>query len=87
MHGGLREGAGRKAVEDKNKEISTHIKSVQKYNYYWQFWNQTSRGKLVRNAALDAANKITEYFSIKLEVIEVMMGAMNYVLDINYLSN
>lgn len=65
MHGGLREGAGRKAVEDKNKEISTHINSVQNYNYCWQLWNQTSRGKLVRNAALDAANKITEYCSIR----------------------
>lgn len=41
------------------------INSVQNYNYCWQLWNQTSRGKSVRNAALDAANKITEYCPIR----------------------
>ena len=35
------------------------------YNYCWQFWNQTAYNKSVRDAALDAANKITEYCPIR----------------------
>lgn len=35
------------------------------YNYLWQFWNSTASGKSVRQAALDAANKIPEYCPIR----------------------
>ncbi len=35
------------------------------YNYCWQFWNQTATYKTVRDAALDAANRLPEYCPIR----------------------
>lgn len=35
------------------------------YNYLWQFWNSPSSSKSVRQAALDAANKVPEYCPIR----------------------
>lgn len=35
------------------------------YNYLWQFWNSTASNKSVRQAALDAANKVPKYCPIR----------------------
>ena len=61
--------AGEKTMKHKYPKIDVgwyeSIGGYFSYNYLWQFWNSTSSGKSVRQAALDAANKIPEYCPIR----------------------